>query len=63
MIYLSLRLVCAPLCCGGYAVVKLFLNGKPRLNKYCAAYKEFFAYAYDRMVKMAEVLKSVGSLR
>lgn len=33
MIYLSLRLVCAPLCCGGYAAVKLFLNGKPQLNK------------------------------
>ena len=53
-----------PLCRGGCRRDREpFLDGKPQLNKYCAAYKEFFAYAYDRMVKMAEVLKSVGSLR
>jgi len=33
------------------------LDDKPALNKYCAAYKDFFSYAYDRMIKIAEKLR------
>lgn len=33
-----------------------FQNGKPRLNIYCESYREFFAYAYERMYKMAQII-------
>lgn len=31
-----------------------FVDGKPALNKYCAAYKDFFEYAHERMVEIAQ---------
>ena len=33
-----------------------FANGKPSLNKFCSAYKEFFEYAYPRMELMVRLL-------
>jgi len=34
-----------------------FADGKPVLNYYCEAYREFFEYASDRLYKIAEMLK------
>ncbi|SLM17383.1 Anaerobic sulfatase-maturating enzyme [uncultured spirochete] len=34
-----------------------FSDGKPRLNRYCPAFKEFFQYAGARIMRMAAALK------
>ena len=34
------------------------IDGKPSLNKYCSAYKDFFEYAYERMEEIADKLKA-----
>jgi len=35
-----------------------FINKKPRLNILCSAYQEFFEYAEDRLIKIANQLKT-----
>lgn len=35
-----------------------FRNGKPRLNILCSAYQEFFEYTEDRLIKIANQLKT-----
>jgi len=56
-----------PLCRGGCRRDREpFVDGKPALNRYCQSYKEFFAYAGDRILEMAQALlrgtgKPVGS--
>jgi uncharacterized protein len=34
-----------------------FQDGKPALNIYCAAYRDFFPYAYPRMVQLANRIR------
>lgn len=34
-----------------------FVNGRPGLNRFCKAYKSFFAYAYSRMEQMARAIQ------
>jgi uncharacterized protein len=46
-----------PLCRGGCRRDREpFASGLPGLNRYCQAYKDFFAYAGKRLVGMAETL-------
>lgn len=33
-------------------------NGRPGLNRFCKAYKEFFDYSYDRLIKLARYVQS-----
>ena len=37
-----------------------FVDGRPGLNRFCKAYKEFFEYAYPKMVTMA---KKIANMR
>lgn len=47
-----------PLCRGGCRRDREpFENGKPRLNRFCAAYKDFFAYAGQRILDLARELR------
>jgi uncharacterized protein len=49
-----------PLCRGGCRRDREpFMEGLPGLNRYCKAYKEFFAYAGERLVAMARVMKDM----
>jgi uncharacterized protein len=34
-----------------------FPDGKPRLNRYCSSFREFFSYSGERIMKMATTLK------
>jgi len=34
-----------------------FVDGKPDLNYYCSAYKEFFDYAGDRIINISRNIK------
>lgn len=45
-----------PLCRGGCRRDREpFVDGAPALNRFCAAYRDFFAYAGSRILEMAEI--------
>lgn len=49
-----------PLCRGGCRRDREpFKDGKPIRNRYCSAFKDFFAYAGDRILEMANTEKSM----
>jgi uncharacterized protein len=51
-----------PLCRGGCRRDREpFVDGKPSLNRYCQAYREFFAYAGDRILQMAHENNILGA--
>jgi uncharacterized protein len=53
-----------PLCRGGCRRDREpFVDGKPVLNRYCAAYKDFFTYAGERIMAMAKAASQNGAVQ
>lgn len=51
-----------PLCRGGCRRYREpFVQGQPSLNRFCAAYKQFFPYAIARMERLADAAKKAGA--